>query len=126
MSKSVNSVMVIGYGTMGRGILETFAKNGFEAAVLTRDPYAIKDLPAGADAYSELPDMAPDLIIESIPEDMRLSMDSSKTGRQIRRSSGLRHEYIRPADRNRRGAAAPQRTFHRHPLHAARGSLSSR
>ncbi|MEC8372655.1 MAG: 3-hydroxyacyl-CoA dehydrogenase NAD-binding domain-containing protein, partial [Pseudomonadota bacterium] len=63
MSKSVNSVMVIGYGTMGRGILETFAKNGFEAAVLTRDPSRIKDLPAGADAYSELPDMAPDLII---------------------------------------------------------------
>ena len=72
MSKSVNSVMVIGYGTMGRGILETFAKNGFEAAVLTRDPSRIKDLPAGADAYSELPDMAPDLIIESIPEDMTL------------------------------------------------------
>ena len=72
MSKAVNSVMVIGYGTMGRGILETFAKNGFEAAVLTRDPSRINDLPAGADAFSELPDTAPDLIIESIPEDMAL------------------------------------------------------
>ena len=72
MSKSVNSVMVVGYGTMGRGILETFAKNGFKASVLTRKPALIKDLPAGSTAHSALPDKAPDLIIESIPEDLTL------------------------------------------------------
>ena len=72
MSKSVNSVMVVGYGTMGRGILETFAKNGFEASVLTRNPARIKDLPSGSTAHSALPDRAPDLIIESIPEDLTL------------------------------------------------------
>ena len=72
MSKSVNSVMVVGYGTMGRGILETFAKNGFKASVLTRNPARIKDLPTGSTAHSALPDEAPDLIIESIPEDLIL------------------------------------------------------
>ncbi|MBO89501.1 MAG: hypothetical protein CMP14_08265 [Rickettsiales bacterium] len=72
MSKSVKSVMVVGYGTMGRGILKTFAENGFKTSVLTRNPTRIKDLPTGTIAHSELPDDAPDLIIESIPEDLTL------------------------------------------------------
>ncbi len=72
MSAQVNSVMVIGYGTMGRGIVETFARNGFETSVLTRDPAKISNLPAKATAIADLPSEAPDLIIESIPEDMAL------------------------------------------------------
>jgi 3-hydroxybutyryl-CoA dehydrogenase len=64
--------MIVGYGTMGRGIVETFAKNGFETCVLTRDPSRIYDLPEHATAISNLPRTAPDLIIESIPEDIAL------------------------------------------------------
>jgi len=72
MKTSINSVMIVGYGTMGRGIVETFAKNGFETCVLTRDPSRIDDLPEHATAISDLPSTAPDLIIESIPEDIAL------------------------------------------------------
>ena len=63
MKTSINSVMIVGYGTMGRGIVETFAKNGFETCVLTRDPSRIDDLPENATAISDLPGTAPDLII---------------------------------------------------------------
>lgn len=72
MSAPIKSVLVIGYGTMGRGIVATFANNGFDTTVLTRDPSKITDLPTGALAVSELPKTAPDLVIESIPEDMAL------------------------------------------------------
>ena len=72
MGETIQSVMVVGYGTMGRGIVETFAKNSFETSVLTRDPSRITDLPAGATATAELPSEAPDLIIESIPEELSL------------------------------------------------------
>lgn len=70
MKDSIHSVMIVGYGTMGRGIVETFAKNGFETSVLTRDPSRIKDLPENATAISDPPEGAPDLIIESIPEEL--------------------------------------------------------
>lgn len=72
MSQPVRSVMVVGYGTMGRGIALTFAKQGFRTIVLTRDPSRITDLPAGAVAVRDLPAEAPDLVIESIPEEIAL------------------------------------------------------
>lgn len=75
MGETIQSVMVVGYGTMGRGIVETFAGNSFETSVLTRDPSRITDLPAGATATAELPAAAPDLIIESIPEELSLKHD---------------------------------------------------
>ena len=72
MYESIISVLVVGYGTMGRGIVKTFAENGFETSVLTRDPSRITDLPKGTKAITELPESAPDLIIESIPEELAL------------------------------------------------------
>ena len=35
--KSIQSVMVVGYGAMGRGIVSSFAGAGFSTAVLTRN-----------------------------------------------------------------------------------------
>ena len=70
MIVSINTVLVIGYGTMGRGIVKTFAENGFQTSILTRNPSKIINLPSGARAITELPNAAPDLIIESVPEDM--------------------------------------------------------
>ncbi len=97
MSAQVNSVMVIGYGTMGRGIVETFARNGFETSVLTRDPAKISDLPAKATAIADLPSEAPDLIIESIPEDMALKHALfARLPSQLNRWLIFRQEPIRP------------------------------
>lgn len=72
MNNPIKNVMVVGYGTMGRGIAISFARGGFETTVLSRDPSRIDDLPNGVAAIAEPPAEAPDLIIESIPEDMAL------------------------------------------------------
>lgn len=70
--KSIQSVMVVGYGAMGRGIVSSFAGAGFSTAVLTRNHSRLIDLPPGATAFQKLPVESPDLIIEAIPEVMAL------------------------------------------------------
>lgn len=74
MNDSVKCVLIAGYGTMGTGIVLSFARAGFETIVLSRDPSRIADLPAGARAVAELPKAAPDLVIETIPEKMDLKL----------------------------------------------------
>ncbi|MCE5265090.1 MAG: 3-hydroxyacyl-CoA dehydrogenase family protein [Deltaproteobacteria bacterium] len=71
----IRSVLVIGSGSMGWGILRTFAAAGFDAAVLSRNPDRLPALPSGARAVSVLPAEPPDLIIESIPEVLELKVD---------------------------------------------------
>lgn len=68
MTDPIRRVLVAGYGTMGRGVAQSFAEAGFEVVVLTRDPSRIVDLPAGTRAVADLPDEAPDLVIENWPE----------------------------------------------------------
>ena len=68
----IRTVLVAGSGVMGWGILRSFADGGFETAVLSRDPNRLPPLPEGATAYSNLPPEPPDLIIESVPEDIDL------------------------------------------------------
>jgi 3-hydroxybutyryl-CoA dehydrogenase len=68
----INSVMIVGYGVMGRGIALSFARGGHDVTVLSRNPSRIDDLPARVTAIAELPEQAPDLIIESIPENLDL------------------------------------------------------
>lgn len=70
--QSVRRVMVVGYGVMGRGIAVSFARAGFETIVLSRDPARHGALPHGITAVGEPPAEAPDLIIESVPEEMPL------------------------------------------------------
>jgi 3-hydroxybutyryl-CoA dehydrogenase len=72
MRQSVKKVMVVGYGSMGSGILLSFARGGFDTTVLSRDPSCIDGLPAGAKAVAALPENPPDLVIEAVPEVMEL------------------------------------------------------
>lgn len=70
MSDKVQHVLVVGHGNMGRGIAHSFAQNGLNTSVLVRDLARVKDLPAGVEAIDQPPAEAPDLIIESVTEDM--------------------------------------------------------
>ena len=54
MPGPIQSVLVCGYGTMGRGIVNLFARGeGFRVTVLTRDPSRLADLPAGVKTLLE-------------------------------------------------------------------------
>ncbi|MBU2091846.1 MAG: hypothetical protein KKB63_14910 [Alphaproteobacteria bacterium] len=66
----IATVLVAGSGTMGRGIAKSFAETGFTVTLLSRDPSKLSDLPAGVQAVADLPEVAPDLIIETIVEKM--------------------------------------------------------
>lgn len=70
MSLNLEHVIVVGHGNMGRGIAHSFARSGIRTSVLVRDLGRVKDLSAGVEAIIEPPEEPPDLIIESIPEDM--------------------------------------------------------
>ncbi len=70
----IKTVLIGGYGLMGRGIALSFARGGHTAIVLSRDPSKAVDIPEGVSVVAELPAAAPDLIIESVPEDMDLKL----------------------------------------------------
>ncbi len=67
--RPVRSILLYGYGTMGRGVAKTFAAAGFETYVRSRRAVEPKDLPAGVTASVELPEHCPDLVLELVPED---------------------------------------------------------
>jgi 3-hydroxybutyryl-CoA dehydrogenase len=71
-SAPINRVLVVGAGVMGTGIARSFAGAGFETWLMSRRAAALADLPAGVRATAEPPGEAPDLVIESIPEEMEL------------------------------------------------------
>ena len=65
MVTPIRTVMVLGYGTMGRGVLASFAAHGFDTIIVSRNPDALGDLPEGTVAAGPgLPTLAtpPDLI----------------------------------------------------------------
>ncbi|HTV74872.1 MAG TPA: 3-hydroxyacyl-CoA dehydrogenase NAD-binding domain-containing protein [Candidatus Acidoferrales bacterium] len=68
---AIRSLLVVGSGTMGAGIAASFAGAGFVTTILSRSP-AGKAVPDGVAVVGELPAEAPDLTIESIPEDFAL------------------------------------------------------
>jgi 3-hydroxybutyryl-CoA dehydrogenase len=71
MAKPIQSVLIAGYGVMGKGVALSFHDAGFDVTILTRDPAAaLASAPAGMKAVSELPDAAPDYVSENFPEDM--------------------------------------------------------
>jgi len=67
---SIERVLVVGYGVMGRGIAQTFGAGGFDTVVWSRRAAALTDLPPLVRAVDRLPDAAPDLVIESVLEDV--------------------------------------------------------
>jgi 3-hydroxybutyryl-CoA dehydrogenase len=72
MSRSIQTVLIYGYGVMGRGVAKTFADAGFTTLVKSSRAGKLAGLPAKVTAAERLPDKAPDLVIEFVPEDARL------------------------------------------------------
>ncbi|HTQ72771.1 MAG TPA: 3-hydroxyacyl-CoA dehydrogenase NAD-binding domain-containing protein [Burkholderiales bacterium] len=72
MSQAIQTVLIYGYGVMGRGVAKTFADAGFTTLVKSRRPEKLAALPANVAAAERLPEKAPDLVIEFVPEDTRL------------------------------------------------------
>jgi 3-hydroxyacyl-CoA dehydrogenase len=74
----IQTVLVIGYGTMGRGVLRSFSTHGFTTTICSmRSADQLTDLPPGVLTTGPgLPSgPPPDLIVENIPEDMSLKLE---------------------------------------------------
>ena len=69
MTARIERVLVVGAGTMGRGVAKSFAESGFETFVWSRRGAEVPGLPPGARASAALPSAAPDLVIENVPEE---------------------------------------------------------
>jgi 3-hydroxybutyryl-CoA dehydrogenase len=72
MDTSIQTVLIYGYGVMGRGVAKTFADAGFATFVKTRRAGQLPDLPERITAGERLPEKAPDLVIEFVPEDPKV------------------------------------------------------
>ena len=70
MTSPIARVLIVGAGTMGRGVAKSFAESGFETAVWSRRGNAVPGLPQGVMASAALPAQVPDLVIENVPEDV--------------------------------------------------------
>ena len=115
-------ILVVGSGVMGRAIALSFARTGHATAVLSRNAASAGEIGEGVAVIDELPDEAPELIIESVPEvaELKLALyarlEAVHGGRSILASNtsglslpdlaaGLRHpekfvgiHYFQPAD----------------------------
>ena len=76
MFRSIDSVLIAGYGTMGRGVAKTFAAVGIRTTIWSRRAADLTDLPKGVTASASLPADPPDLIIEFLPEDLALKLEA--------------------------------------------------
>src|SRR5512139_1378816 len=67
---AIQTVLIYGYGVMGRGVAATFAQSGF--TTLVKSSRKLPGLPASLSAVERLPRDPPDLVIEFVPEDVRI------------------------------------------------------
>ncbi len=67
-----SSVLVAGSGVMGAGIAAAFLRSGAKVQILSRTPERVAEKVPGVSGTAQLPDQAPDLIIESVPEKLDL------------------------------------------------------
>ena len=74
-SNPIRRILVVGAGVMGTGIAKSFAAGGFETWLMSRRANSLGPLPPGVRATAEPPREVPDLVIESIPEEMALKRD---------------------------------------------------
>lgn len=65
-------VLVIGSGVMGRGIAKSFAVAGIPSAVYSRNAAQVRGVDPRVAVIDKLPQQAPTLVIESVPEEMDL------------------------------------------------------
>ncbi len=72
MDKPIQTVLIYGYGVMGRGVAKTFADSGFTTVMKSGRAGMLTGLPANSAAVERLPEEAPDLVIEFVPEDVRV------------------------------------------------------
>jgi 3-hydroxybutyryl-CoA dehydrogenase len=68
-------VLVIGSGVMGCGIAKGFAEAGMSTAILSRSAARVAGIEQRVALVDRLPQQAPELIIESIPEKMELKLE---------------------------------------------------
>jgi len=66
----VRSVLICGYGLMGRGVGNTFAGAGFKVSVRSSRADALKGTRPDIVFLRDLPEAPPDLILELVPEDL--------------------------------------------------------
>ncbi len=71
MSKKIHSILIYGYGVMGRGVARTFAAHGFDTTVRSSRAAELRDLPDGVRAVDRLPATPPDLVLELVPENVQ-------------------------------------------------------
>ena len=72
-ARAIRTVLICGYGVMGRGVAATFAAAGFRTLIHSRRADSLTDLPAGSRAVArldQLRDERPDLAIEFVPENL--------------------------------------------------------
>jgi 3-hydroxybutyryl-CoA dehydrogenase len=77
--QGIQAVLVAGAGSIGIGVAKSFAQAGFATQVLSRNPARLRGLLDGVTLLDRLPDAAPDLIIESVPElpELKLALYAS-------------------------------------------------
>jgi len=72
MSTPIQTVLIYGYGVMGAGVAKTFADAGFTTLVKSSRAGKLAGLSGKITVVERLPEKAPDLIVEFVPEDVRV------------------------------------------------------
>jgi 3-hydroxybutyryl-CoA dehydrogenase len=70
MTTTIDSVVLYGYGVMGRGIGNTFAAAGLDVTVRSSRAKSLNGSHSGIRFVDELPAAAPHLVLELVPEDV--------------------------------------------------------
>ena len=68
-------VLVVGSGVMGRGIARSFAAAAIPCAIFSRNAAKVTGVDPRVAVLDKLPQQAPELIIESVPEKMELKFE---------------------------------------------------
>jgi 3-hydroxybutyryl-CoA dehydrogenase len=66
----MRSVLIYGCGVIGRAVAKTFCRAGIEVTAKVRDRGRTVDLEPGIESVVTLPEIAPDLILEFVPEEL--------------------------------------------------------